>query len=220
MMSGTTPYGSSADHVDQPSAEQRAVVRPGGRGQREQGVAVVGGLQGDHRLFVTPAELDPVLTRELECGLHRLGSASQRVDELQLPGGHTGELGGELLDRIVREGRPVHIAEPARLLPDRGRDLGDPVADADGERTPAPIEVPAAGIVEDVTSLSPDDARVPAHELPVQNIRSSGGGIRHPVGSLHGEEVGDPGASRGQNVPASSDRRQGQGLRRRGGGAG
>src|SRR5258708_6279315 len=72
--------------VDEPIVEQRLVALPRRRRKSEQSIAVIAGFGRDDLVLAGLAGLDPILTRELACGLHGLRSAGQEIDFLQIAG--------------------------------------------------------------------------------------------------------------------------------------
>ena len=91
---------------------------------------------------------DPVLARlplSTQYCRASLSAASTASDPLasgytrsRSPGESRGDLRGQLLDRIVGEHRPVHVAEPAGLRSYRVGDLPYPVAEVRDEGPTAP----------------------------------------------------------------------------------
>ena len=160
-----------AHDVHQPVAIDRAIVLARRGRECEQRVPVVGGSERNDLVLAGAPALQPVLTRQLERGLDGIGTARQRVDAVEVSGSERGHLGGELLDRIVRERRAAHVGEPSCLLCHRVGDLGDAVPHVHDEGAAAGIEeCVAVGVVEPAARATRDDGESRV-QLPEEDVR-------------------------------------------------
>src|SRR5204863_46141 len=124
--------------------------------------------------------LHPVLARQLQRRFHSLGPARQEVQLVEVAGQGAGELLRQLLDRAMGERRPREVAELARLLGHRARDLGVRVAEVRDIRPPDRVEVAFAVLVDEPAPLAPHDAREGAPQLAVKDVAVGIAVGRHP----------------------------------------
>src|SRR6266702_426718 len=94
-------HTGNAVHVDEPRAERRFVRLARRGGQGEECAAMVARSEGDDPVLFGPAAFDPVLPRELQRGLDRLGATTKEVELRQVPGDRLGDLCSELFDWFV-----------------------------------------------------------------------------------------------------------------------
>ena len=69
------------------------------------------------------ARLHPVLPRQLERGLDRLGATTQRIDQIEVAGREPRDLGGQLLDGVMGEGGAADVGDLSSLARERLRYL-------------------------------------------------------------------------------------------------
>jgi hypothetical protein len=142
------------------------------------------------------AALDPVLPRQLQRGLDRLGSTTQEVELREIAGQRLGQLVGEVLDRPVREHRAGEIAELATLLGDRVGDFGVRVAEVGDVGAADGVEVALAPRIDEPAPLAADDLGVLVAELAVEDVAVGVAVRSHPAklrwATRRGEHGGSP----------------------------
>ncbi len=149
-----------AVHVHEPGPEHRL----------EQGAAVVARRQGDDPVLGGSSALDPILPRELQRRLDGLRSTTEEVELGEIARQRLGNLGGELLDRAVREHRAREVAELPRLLGDCLGDFWIGVTQVGDVGAPDRIKVALAAVVDQPAPLAAHDPGVLVPELPVENV--------------------------------------------------
>src|SRR3954471_9866692 len=104
-----------------------------------------------------PPRFHPVLPSQLESGLHRFGTAGERIDQVEIAGRTPGYFGSELFDRVVGECRAADVRQCPGLAGQRLGDFADTVSHIDDIGPATAIEVPATAVVVQVTTVTPDD---------------------------------------------------------------
>src|SRR5205823_5306655 len=99
--------GGNARDVHQPLAERQLVLLARRCRECQQGVAVIGGREGDDAVLPGLAGLDPVLPGELERGLHGLRSAGEEVELVEIARQARRQLAAELPVEDVAVGKTV-----------------------------------------------------------------------------------------------------------------
>ena len=158
-----------AHHIHQPRVEVRAIVLPRGGGEREQRVAVIAGGEAQDLALGRLAELHPILARQLERGLHRLRSAGEEEDLVEIAGRERSDPRGHLLHRTGGEGGAVHVGDLSRLRRERIRDLGHAVPAVRDHGAAARIDVALSRFVDEPAAFAAHDARIVAPQLAVED---------------------------------------------------
>ena len=125
------------------------------------------------------ARLHPVLPRQLERGLNRLGAAAQRIDQIEVSRRQPRELGGQFFHRVMGEHAAVQVGNLSRLPSERVSDFSDTVAHIYHVCPARAIQVLPPLVIVQIAAFSPDDAGIIPTELPVKD---RGGGVSRAHG--------------------------------------
>ena len=128
--------------------------------------------EDDPAVRLSPGEV--VRAGELQCRLHRLRAAADRVDRGIVDRQLRPQLPRVALQRLVGEGTAVRVGEPRRLVGHDGGDVTSSVAHVHDHRTAGRVEVgPTLGIGDGGPPRGDGDQRLGARRTPEDPARGA-----------------------------------------------